>query len=118
MKLPMGLNILVGFLIGGVAVLAGGQIWIISKTPIAGIGTGIVVGIFLVWFVWGWARPKVRRRFLGELHEAFSEEDFRHAVGSEHIVRERVGHKVKTQPRDIADSVRALLVKEKRADRK
>ena len=115
MKLPKGSMVIVGFLIAGLAVLAGGEIWMITGSLLFGLMVSGVVGAFLVWFIRGLIYPsRVRRRFLGEVHEGISEDDFRHPVNAADIARERVERKVKTQPRDIAGSVRSMLVKDKR----
>ena len=117
MKFPKGSKVLVSFLILGLAILAGGQFWAVTRSLLVGVGIGGAVCIFLAWFAWSWARPRARRRFLGEFHGGVFEGDFGRAVSQGQMSKERVGRKVKTQPRDIAGSVRAMLVKDKPYDK-
>ena len=103
----------VNILIFGLALLAGGQFWILTESLLLGGGVGMLVLVFLAWFVRGWGKPPDRKKKrIGEIQE-IDEEDFVHLVNPGKIAKKRLQEKVEKKPDQVADSIRSLLVKDK-----
>ena len=108
----------VTILILGLATLAGGQFWILTESLLLGAVVGALALAFLSWFAKGWGkRAERRRRVVGEIVGEIDEEDFTRPVNAGRIAEKRLRRKVERQPDQVADSIRALLVKDKPSKR-
>lgn len=105
-----GSTLMLGFLVFGLGVLGGGQIWAMTGSiPLGAMGGGMVVlmlgGIF----------RKLRKRrkifgLFGEVHGVI-EEEFTDLIEDEVRAKTRVEEKVQQRPERAAGSVRSMLEK-------
>lgn len=101
-------------LVAGLGGLAGIQFWILTESIVVGGLVGATAWGFLVWFIKGLDRRTERKkRFIGEVKEGIVEDDFINPVKTERYNKERLRDQVKKEPQHLANSVRAMLVKDK-----
>ena len=100
---------LMGLMIIGLAVLAGGQVWLETGLTYLAWGTGIVVFTFLVWLVRKSNQIKSSSHFLGETQEHLNEDEFRTLVSGRDTPREEIKRKARQNSAKTANSIRSIL---------
>lgn len=95
--------------VGGLAVLAGGQVWAFTGSIPLALGCG-----FFVMAILGWAyRRYFRRRgvrFVGEVHQEVDEGDFTVLVADPFETRERIQKQTQGKSARAANTIRAMMV--------
>ena len=106
---------LVKVLIPGLGLLAGVQFWILTDSVLIGIVVGSAVGAFFLWFVRGFDKKSVRkRRFIGEVSETIVEDEFVEVLETnERVVSDNLQATVKQEPRQVANSIKSMLAKQR-----
>lgn len=102
---------LLGLMILGLAVLAGGQVWAITGSTTLACLVGGLVFALLAWLVRGWTKQKVSTSLVGEVQDHLDEEDFKTLVPDQDNNRDRLQKQVLGQPDQVAYSIRAMLKK-------
>ena len=100
---------LTGLMIIGLAVLAGGQVWLETGLTYLAWGTGIVVFSFLVWLARKWNQIKSNPRFLGEIQERLNEDEFRTLISGRDTSRDEIKKKARQHSAKTANSIRSIL---------
>ena len=101
---------LLGLMVPGLAVLAGGQIWAISGSTSLAWTAGLLVFILLTWLVRGRSKRRRGTSFFGEVEEHIEEGEFSTLVpGQNNYQRERVQKQVMSQAAQAAHSIRSML---------
>ena len=101
---------LLGLMVLGLAVLAGGQIWAISGSTSLAWTAGLLVFILLTWLVRGRSKRRRGTSFFGEVEEHIEEGEFSTLVpGQNNHQRERVQKQVMSQAAQAAHSIRSML---------
>ena len=105
---------LLGLMVFGLAVLAGGQVWAITgSVALAGIA-GVLVFSLLAWLARGLSKQaKKVDRLVGEVQEDFDEGEFTTLVPGQQTQREQVQKQVLGQTEQAAYSIRAMLQEKK-----
>lgn len=118
MRAMNGSRAMVGLLLIGLAWLAGGQVWAFTHSAVAGILVGLAALAGLAAAVLALKRRSDRLRklhLLGEFQgEIGAEEGFVPVRLEQEQTRQRVQQKIAGRPERAADSIRGLLVKDRR----
>lgn len=105
------MSFLLVLMVGGLAILAGGQIWAFTGSIPLAIGCGFLVMVVL----WGGYRRYFRRRgvrFVGEVHQEVDEADFTVVVKDEYDARARVQKRAQDKSARVASTIRSMLVED------
>ena len=100
---------LTGLMIIGLAVLAGGQVWLETGLTYLAWGTGIVVFSILVWLARKWNQIKSNPRLLGEIQERLNEYEFRTLISGRDTSRDEIKKKARQHSAKTANSIRSIL---------
>ena len=100
---------LMGLMLIGLTVLAGGQIWLETGLTYLAWGTGIIVFSFLVCLVRKCNQIKSSPRFLGEIQERLNEDEFGTLVSGRDTSREEIKRKARQHSSKTANSIRSIL---------
>ncbi len=96
-------------LVGGLAILAGGQVWAITGSMPLALGCGFFVMAILAWAYRRYFRPS-GVRFVGEVHQEVDEADFTEVIADAFEVRERVQKQVQGKSARVANTLRSMMV--------
>ena len=103
------MGFLLVMLVGGLAILAGGQVWAFTGSIPLALGCG-----FFVMAILGWTyRRYFRRRgvsFVGEVHQEVDEADFTAVVADSFEARERVQKQVQGKSARVAHTIRSMMI--------
>ena len=99
-------------LIGGVALLSGGQIWALTGSMTAAWGIGLLV-LGLGFAVRYGLQSRRNKRFWGEVDSVIRESEFTHRMPERDTVQERMQQTVGEQSISAAKTVQALIRKGK-----
>ncbi len=100
---------LVALLIGGIGVLAGGQLCALTGSIAAAILTGLGTVLCLGWAYRRATRSQVRRHLLGEFDSVVDESNFTERVREENPIKGRVQKSASDESARVAKTVRSLL---------
>ena len=100
-------------LIGGVALLSGGQIWALTGSMTAAWGIGLLVVLGLGFAARYGLQSRRNKRFWGEVDSVIRESEFTHRMPKKDTVQERIQQTVGEQSISAAKTVQALIRKGK-----
>ena len=105
---------LLGLMIIGLAVLAGGQVWAFTGNTTLAWAASILVFVLLTWLVRGLSKKnKGGNRFVGEVEEHIEEGEFTTLVpGNNGQQQERLQKRVRDQSQQAAYTIRSMLRKD------
>ena len=105
------MGFLLVLMVGGLAFLAGVQVWAFTGSIPLAMGYG-----FFIMAVLGWLyRRYFRRRgvrFVGEVHQEVDEANFTTVVKDEFDARARVQQRVQGKSAQVANTIRSMLVED------
>jgi hypothetical protein len=104
---------LLGLMVLGLAVLAGGQVWAVTGSTTSAWLVGGVVFVLLAWLVRGLTKKKRVDRLVGEVQEGLDESEFTTLVPGQNISQDRVQKQVLRQSEQAAYSIRSMLQEKK-----
>ncbi len=113
-SLPRGaiMGFLIALLIGGLALLAGGQVWALTGSLHWAILVGLGVFSLLGWGYWRFLRVRQGVHIVAEVHSSIRESDFTELVAEQNEVRTRVQKLTSQQAARTAHTVRSMLRKQ------
>ena len=102
---------LLGLMIIGLAVLAGGQVWAFTGNTMLAWVAGVLLFVLLTWLVRGLSKKnKGGNRFVGEVEEHIEEGEFMTLVpGNYDQQQERLQKRVRYQSQQAAYTIRSML---------
>lgn len=100
---------LVVMLIGGIALLIGGQMWALTGSTMAALCVGGMVSLGLGYGCKHIARGRKNMRFFGEVDAVVRESDFTVRVRGRNAVQNRIDQTTGGQSVRLAETVRALM---------
>ena len=104
---------LLGLMVLGLAVLAGGQVWVVTGSIISAWFVGAAVFLLLAWLVRGLTKKKRVDSLVGEVQEDLDESEFTTFVPDQNISQDRARKQVLRQPERAAHSIRSMLQEKK-----
>ena len=109
---------LLGLMIIGLAVLAGGQVWAFTGNTTLAWVASILVFVLLTWLVRGWSKKnKGGNRFGGEGEEHIEEGECTTLVpGNYDQQQERLQKRVRDQSQQVAYTIRSMLRQNKEGE--
>ena len=109
---------LLGLMIIGLAVLAGGQLWAFTGNTTLAWVAGVLVFVLLTWLVRGLSQKnKGGTRFVGEIEEHIEEGEFKTLVpGNNDQQQERFQKRVRDQSQQAAYTIRSMLRQNKEGE--
>ncbi|MBT5328616.1 MAG: hypothetical protein HOL51_21105 [Gemmatimonadetes bacterium] len=100
---------LLGLMVLGLAVLAGGQVWAVTGSITSAWLVGGAVFVLLAWLVRGLTKKKRVDRLVGEVQEGLDESEFTTLVPGQNISQDRVQKQVLRQSEQAAYLIRSML---------
>ena len=100
-------------LIGGVALLSGGQFWALTGSMTAAWGIGLLVVLGLGFAARYSLQSRRNKHFWGEVDSVIRESEFTHRIPEKDTVQERIQQTVGEQSISAAKTVQALIRKGK-----
>ena len=109
---------LLGLMIIGLAVLAGGQVWAFTGNTTLAWVAGIPVFVLLTWLVRGLSKKnKGGNRFVGEVEERIEEGEFTTLLPvNNDQQQERLQKRVRDQSQQAAYTIRSMLRQNKEGE--
>ena len=104
---------LLGLMVLGLAVLAGGQVWAVTGSITSAWLVGGAVFLLLAWLVRGLTKKKRVDSLVGEVQESLDESEFTTLVPDQNISHDRVQKQVLRQSERAAYSIRLMLQEKK-----